>query len=180
MASELPANLWRAGWGSPLGCLLALLLCSCAGYKLGPTGGFRAGEKSIQINPVANATVEPRLGSAVSHALRKTFQRDGTFRLDTRGTGDIVVNTKITHYYRVAVAYRHTDTLTAYDYDVNILAKVVATDRHTGRQILDKEVRGHTLIRVGTDMVSSERQALPLLADNLAQTICSLLADGEW
>jgi hypothetical protein len=37
-----------------------------------------------------------------------------------------------------------------------------------------------TLIRVGSDLTSAERQALPLLAADLARNITALLADGTW
>ena len=45
---------------------VALLSNGCAGYRLGPTNGLAAGEKSIQIIPFANQTMEPRLGDAVT------------------------------------------------------------------------------------------------------------------
>ena len=46
----------------------ALIPClfGCAGYRLGPTGGFAAGEKSIQVMPFSNQTLEPRLTDAVT------------------------------------------------------------------------------------------------------------------
>ena len=47
-----------------------LVLSGCAGYKLGPTNNLAAGEKSVQITPFANQTLEPRLGDAVTGALK--------------------------------------------------------------------------------------------------------------
>jgi hypothetical protein len=152
----------------------------CAGYKLGPTGDVRAGDRSVQVNPVANTSMEPRLGVAVNHALRKELQRDGTFRLNTHGDGDILVNVEIVRYHRRGIAFQSKDTITAEDYELTMDAKVVATERRSGREILNKEVRGRTTIRVGSDLVSVERQALPLLADDLARHIRVLLSDGDW
>ena len=169
--------------GSAFAFLLACVLvfaCGCAGYKLGPTNGLRAGEKSIQINPVVNSTMEPRLGAAVSHALRQEIQRDGTFRLSTRGDGDVVVNAEISHFDRRPMSFQPQDTLSAQDYELNIYAKVVATDRHSGKELVNKQVRGRLMIRIGSDLVSAERQNLPLLAENLARNISSLLVDGDW
>lgn len=162
-----------------------LLAGGCAGYKLGPTGGVVAGYKSVQVNPVVNSTMQPRLGTAVTQALRKELQRDGTFRLNTSGDGDVVVNTELIRFDRRELAFQPRDTLTAQDYELNVYAHVVATDRTTGKEILNREVRGRTTIRVGTDLVhadlaSTERQARPLLADDLARQIASLLVDGEW
>ena len=172
---------WRSACGTAvlLACV-ALGWSGCAGYQLGPTNGLRAGEKSIQINPVVNATMEPRLGPAVSQALRQELQRDGTFRLSTRGDGDVVVNTEIVRYTRREMAFQPGDTLSAQDYELTIYAKVVATDRHTGQELTNKETRGRLMIRIGTDLVSAERQNLPLLAENLARNIALLLVGGDW
>ena len=159
---------------------LALAAGGCAGYKLGPTNGLRAGEKSIQINPIVNSTLEPRLGEELSHAVRKKIQHDGTYRLDTGGTGDVIVSVDITKYHRSYLALQRRDTLTARDYELIITATVVAMDRVTGREILRREVRGKTTAQVGSDLVSLERQARPLLTENLAQNITDLLVDGEW
>ena len=180
----------RGSWGIPrsghaalAACLVggaALLMAGCAGYKLGPTNEMRASGKSIQINPVVNSTMEPRLGSVFTQALRKELQRDGTYRLNTRGDGDIVVHTEIVRYSRREMAFQRQDTLTAQDYELNAFARVVATERVTGRRILDKEVRGRLIIRIGQDLVSAERQSMPLLAETLARSVSSLLVDGEW
>ena len=56
-----------------------------------PVNGAVAGEKSIEIVPFNNQTLQPRLGDAVTQALRERMQTDGTYRLATREPGDIVV-----------------------------------------------------------------------------------------
>ena len=38
----------------------------------------------------------------------------------------------------------------------------------------------YTLVRVGSDLSSAERQAIPLLADDLAKNVTELLVDGTW
>jgi hypothetical protein len=159
---------------------LAVLGAGCAGYQLGPTGGQEAGARSVQINPVQNATLQPGLGPSLSQALRKQVQRDGTFILDTKGGGDVVVNCEVVDYRRRGIAYQPNDTLTAADYELMAEVRVVATDRRNGREILNKQVRGRTTIRIGTDQTSAERQAMPILAENLAYNITVLLVDGEW
>ena len=163
-----------------LALVLLLVGAGCAGYKLGPTGEQRAGEKSIQVNPVVNATLEPQLGPAVNHALRKEIQQDGTFRLATHGDGDIALNLELVRYHRRGIAYDPNNTITATDYELILEARVLATDRRSGREMLNKEVRSRTTIRIGPDLTSTERQARPLLAGALAGNIVSLLANGEW
>ena len=156
------------------------LHAGCAGYHLGPVNGAVASAKSIEIFPFNNQTLQPRLGDAVTQALRERLQTDGTYHLDTRGGGDVVVTGVITRYQRIGVVYLNTDVTTAQSYRVNITAHVVARERSTGKVLLDKDVTGYTLVTVGTDLASAERQATPLLAEDLAQNISELITEGAW
>jgi hypothetical protein len=161
-------------------CLVAADFTGCAGYKLGPTNGVAAGAKSIQLRPFSNQTMEPRLGDAVATALRRDMQRDGTYRVATHGSPDIIVTGVLTRYDRHELSFLPNDILTVSDFRVNLKARVTARDVHSGKVLLDQEVTGYTLVRVGADLTSAERQALPLLADDLAKNITSLLVDGSW
>jgi hypothetical protein len=158
------------------------LLCfaGCAGYHVGPSSGVAAGSRSIQVNFFKNRTLEPRLVEALGSALRKNLQQDGTYRLSTRGESDLVLDGVITDYNRSALTFQPNDILTVRDYVVRLTAKITARERGTGRVLLDREVTGRTTIRVGADEASAERQALPLLADDLAKNATSLLVDGTW
>jgi hypothetical protein len=160
--------------------LIAACLTGCAGYRLGPVNGQPAGARSAQINPIANQTVEPRLGEAVTAALRKQVQRDGTYRLATHGDGDIIVTGVVTHYQRKELSFLADDVLTVKDYRVSLTAQISARERTSGRVLLDQPVSGQTVLRVGTDLASSERQTLPLLAEDLARNVIALLAEGRW
>jgi len=139
-----------------------------------------AGAKSVQVVPFVNQTMQPRLGDPVTGALRKEIQRDGTFRLATHDAGDIVVSGVITDYLRRASSFEPTDVTTPRDYRVQLTAHVIARERATGKVLLDKSVIGHTLMRTASDLTSADRQALPLLATDLARQVTQLLADGSW
>lgn len=159
---------------------LALSLAGCAGYHLGPVNGEIAGDKSIEILPFNNQTLQPRLGDAVTQALRERLQTDGTYRVATRGDGDIVVTGVITRYRRRGLSYLNNDVTTADNYRVNVTVHVIARERATGKVLLDKNVTGYTLVHVGTDLADAERQASPLLAEDLARSITELLTEGPW
>jgi hypothetical protein len=159
---------------------LALSLCGCAGYRLGPTNGMAAREKSVQVNTFSNTTLQPRLGDALIQQMRKQLQRDGTFRLATHGDGDIIISGVITRYDRFELSFSSQDVLTGRDYRLLMTAQVTATERGSGKVIFDQPVSGNTLIRIGSDLTSAERQALPLLAEDLARRVTALLADGTW
>ena len=160
--------------------VLALGLAGCAGYRVGPTNGLAAGEKSVQVNFFQNKTFEPRLVEAVNSALRKNLQKDGTYRLNTRDEGDIIITGEIVRFNRSPLSFQAADIITVRDYTLSLTAKIVATDRASGKIILQREVSGRTTIRAGTDLSSAERQAVPLLADDLAKNATAILADGTW
>jgi len=169
--------MWR-NW-----CLIILcgaLGAGCAGYRLGPTNGQVAGAKSMQVSLFRNETFEPRLSDAVGTALRRRLQQDGTYRLSTRGEADIIVTGVITKYQRMGVSFQPQDVITPSDFQITMTAKVTATERNTGRVVLNRDVGGRTTIRIGPDLASAERQAVPMLADDLARNITGLLVDGTW
>ncbi len=160
--------------------LWALVLAGCAGYQLGPTGGQVSGARSIQINSFVNHTIEPRLTDALTHALRQQIQQDGTFKLNTRDEGDIIVAGSITKFDRQSISVRTRDALTPRDYRITITARLIARERATGKVLLDREISGHTDVRAGADLFSAERQGIPLAAEFLAASATSLLTDGSW
>jgi Lipopolysaccharide-assembly len=167
------SSLWLLG-------LVLLFLTGCAGYRLGPTNGLAPREQSVQVVPFVNQTLEPRLGDAVTTQVRKELQKDGTYALATHDDGDILLTGVIVRYNRHELSFVPADILTVRDYRLSLTAQVTARERSSGKVLLDQAVTGYTLIRVGPDLVSTERQALPLLAQDLARSVTSLLADGKW
>jgi hypothetical protein len=155
-------------------------LCGCAGYRVGPSNAQEAGARSIQITPFLNHTLEAGMADELTSSLRKSIQRDGTYRLATRGDADLVVTGVINTYQRRELSLSRNDARTVQDYQVLLTAHVTATEAGTGRVLLDRPVSAGALLRVGDDFVSSERQAMPMLARDLARQITSLLADGDW
>jgi hypothetical protein len=160
--------------------LVTLGGAGCAGYKLGPTNGLAAGARSVQINPFTNQTLEPRLGDEVTAQLRKQVQQDGTYQLASHNDGNIVVSGSVVGYHRHEISLSPSDTLTVRDYRLELRAQVTAHDRISGKVMLNQPVTGYTLIRVTTDLTSTERQAMPLLAADFAKNVTALLADGAW
>jgi len=159
---------------------LALAGLSGCAYRLGPTNGERSGMRSVQVQPFENRTIEPRLVEAVSFALRRQLQQDGTYRLNTHNEGDIVVTGAIVHYDRQSLSFQSRDALTPRDYRLRITAHVTARERLSGKVLLDRNVTGYSDIRIGADLASAERQALPLVAADLARNTTALLVDGSW
>ncbi len=160
--------------------LLALAWSGCAGYRLGPTNGVAAGEKSVQVMPFSNQTLEPRLGEAVTAQMRMELQRDGTYRLATHNDGDIILSGVVISYLRLPLSFQPSDALTVTDYSVKLTALVTARERATGKVLFNQRVTGSTLVIVGSNLTSAERQAQPLLAADFAKNATALLVDGTW
>jgi hypothetical protein len=175
-----PAAQTGKAWSLAFLSALLLLSAGCAGYRLGPTNGLYAGEKSIQITPFINQTLEPRLTDAVTSQMRKQLQRDGTYRVATHDDGDVVLSGALTRFQRIEVTFARNDILTVKDYRLSLTAQVSLRERSTGRVVLEQPVTGYTLMRVGSDLASAERQAMPLLAGDLARNVTALLVDGKW
>jgi hypothetical protein len=160
--------------------LLALAAAGCAGYKLGPTNGMTAGSRTVKIQPFVNRTQEPRISALLSTSLRKQLQQDGTFRLETSGSPDILLSGEILKFIRSGLSYQTNDVLTPQEYTLQIQARVVAVNINTGRTLMNRLVMGTTYLRIENDEYSDERQAIPILTDTLARNAVSLLVDGEW
>lgn len=160
--------------------LAAAALAGCAGYKLGPTNGLPAGSRSIQVRPFANKTREPRVTEYLSISMRKQLQQDGTYRLEASTRPDILVTGEIIRFVRTGLSYQTNDVLTPQEYTLALVARVVAVDLNSGKTNLNQEVFGRTYMRIGNDQSSAERQAIPLLTDDLARNAVSFLVDGTW
>jgi len=161
-------------------CLVAVVLSGCASYRLGSVNGDLAGEKTVEVLPFNNQTLQPRLGDAVTQALRERLQTDATYRLATREPGDLVVSGVIRSYDREGMGYLNQDSSTTQNFRVGVTMHVVIRERASGKLLVDRDVKGHTLVNVGPDFASSERQSAPLLAADLAQNIVELLTEGAW
>ena len=172
---QLPRN-----FRPPAALILLLALSGCAGYRLGPTTGIAARYRTLCVMPFANETLEPRLPEAVQSALLHTLQQEGTYRVTRRDEADVVVTGRIVEYERGGIAYDPNDVRTITDFRVVLRAEVTATETATGRRLLEETVAGRTTVRLGADQPSAERQALPLVAENLSRNITSRLVDGDW
>jgi hypothetical protein len=159
--------------------LVCVALPGCA-YRLGPTNGEHAGTRSVQIRPFENKTVVPQLSEPITHALRREMLRDGTYRVDTSGDCDILVSGTIVNYDRRTIALQPKDALSPRDYRLVITAQVIARERVTGKVLLDRKVQGYSDIRIGSDEASAEREAMPLVAEDLARNATALIVDGTW
>ena len=165
--------------GASLLLATAGLVGGCA-YQLGPSSGAEPGARSIAILPFENETLEPRVTEPMATALRAQFQQEGTFHVARQSDADIILSGTVVDIHRVEESFQTRDVRVLRDYRLEITAQVTAIERGSGRKLLDERVEGHTTMRVQSDLASAERQAMPLLAANLARNIVSRMVDGSW
>lgn len=86
----------------------------------------------------------------------------------------------ITKFERNAMSFQPNDVLTVRDYGLTIIAHITARDRLTGKLLMNRDVVGRTTIRAGADLANAERQAVPMMAEDLARRTTTLLVNGLW
>ena len=87
---------------------------------------------------------------------------------------------RLLRFEREYLSFQPGDVVTPRDYRLALFTHVIAKERLSGKVIMERDVRGHSTIRVGADLTSAERQAVPLVAEDLARNITALLVDGTW
>lgn len=160
--------------------VVAGAVAGCLGYRVGPTGGAVAGEKSIHVELFRNETDVPRLTAAVATSVRRALQQDGTFRLGNKESADVRLDGVIRSFTLNGLSYRRGDILTVRDYRAEIGVEVTAVEPHTGRTNLHRVLTGRTTLRFEDDLGNAIQQAMPRMADDVARKITFHLVDGDW
>lgn len=161
-----------------LSAVLILLLTGCAGYRLGST--LSAEYRSVAVPMFRNKTYKPQLEAQVTNGIIKRFQSDGTLRVESAASADVVLTGTIIGYHRNQLRSRAAETGTPREYRVSIEAKIEARERVTGKVVLaPTTVNGSADTFIGNDLQSAEEQVLPLIAEDLARQVVTLLAE-KW
>ncbi|MEE2947276.1 MAG: LPS assembly lipoprotein LptE [Verrucomicrobiota bacterium] len=158
-----------------------MTVVGCAtSYRLGPVNPAISADQAVEVGLFHNTTRLPGLAESINAFIRRELQRDGTFTLATDDEGDVLLTGSIDTYRRSPVSFQPRDTLSVRDFEVELVTRVRAAEKATGQVLIDRELTGRTTVRLGGDLASAERQALPLLANDLAKQTVALLAEGGW
>lgn len=181
--------------------LLALVSFSgCAGYQLGPVkpSVYKDIER-IHVPTFENMTLEPRVATIVTNAVIKELQKDGTYQVSTNASADAVLRGKIRRIERRQLRAAQNDTLRTTEMSLFIVIEWGLYDPATGEKLAYSEARlgdqtvrdtasrlrhrpgrvvGQTIQFVDPNFQLSERNAIPIAAEDGAQTLVSQLTDG--
>jgi len=158
-------------------CLLsAVLLSGCAGYKLGPV--HKNAYSSVAVPMFKNHTFTPQLEAQITNAIIKRFHTDGSLAVRSVDDADVIVRGEIVGYDRRTIRGQRLDTTVPSELRLAIQVRIEAYDRVTGAAIVPPTViTGNAEAFIGTDQQTTELQALPLIADDLAKKSVSLIAE---
>jgi hypothetical protein len=162
-----------------LAALVCLFLGGCLGYHIGPAKPYYLRDvHSIAIPTFENNTLIPRIEVLVTDTVIKQFQQDGTFQITSNENADAILKAEISRITRSPARSVRGNVLATSEFTLvmRLTYKLVGRD---GKPIAPPgEVTGGTSFFVGTDVVTDERQALPLAAEELATHLVAQLSEG--
>jgi hypothetical protein len=187
-------------------CLLALLISTaifsngCAGYRLGSVKPSVYSEiNNIHVPTFENATLEPRVDVMTTNAVIKNLQADGTYQITGIDNADAVLRGKITRIERRQLRSARKDTLKTREMLIFMIVEWSLHDPLTGDKLEYREekdiddnarddstslkirpgrVIGQTQIFLDPNFQLSERNAMPLAAQDAAKVLAGQLTEG--
>ena len=157
----------------------ALCLSGCLGYRIGPVKpNYLADVHTIAVPVFKNETLLPRIEVLVTDSVIKQFQQDGTFKIGNGDNADATWKADIARITRSPARSVRGNVLATTEFNLAMRVKYHLVGRDGKTIGPPGEAQGTTSFFVGTDVVTDERQALPLAAEELATRLVSQLSEG--
>ncbi len=167
---------WRRLPGALLGLTL-LALTGCAHYHLGTPA--RPGFTTLYVAPVDSRVLLPQARAIVATAVREALLKDGRVTLTASPeAAEATLRITLVAYGRTVMASNSADTGLAREFALNLRATCTLTDNRTGRPLFaGREITATRSAYVDSGQLQVEYQALPLLADTLADQVAHAVLD---
>jgi hypothetical protein len=164
---------------STLAVLGCLCLSGCLGYHVGPVKpAYLHDVRTIAVPTFVNRTLHPRIEVLVTGTVIKQFQQDGTFQIAGNENADAILRGEIVEISRAPARSVRGNVLATTEFSLAMRVKYQLVGRD-GRPLGAQGVAvGTTSFFVGADVVTDERQALPLATEQLAAQLVSQLSEG--
>jgi Lipopolysaccharide-assembly len=158
--------------------LAASCLSGCLGYQIGPVKPYYLRDvHSIAVPTFTNQTLLPRIEVLVTDTVIKQLQQDGTFEVTNEEKADAILKGEITNVQRAPARPVRGNVLATAEFALTIYLKYTLVNR-SGSQLAVNQTYGSTTFFVGTDVITDERQALPLATGQLATNLVAQLSEG--
>lgn len=162
-----------------LAAVVCLCLSGCLGYHIGPVKPYYLHDiHTIAVPTFKNETLIPRIEALVTGTVIKQFQQDGTYRIASEGNADAVLKAEITRISRSPARSVRGNVLATTEFNLSMRVHYRLVGRDGQALGPPGEAVGTTSFFVGTDVVTDERQALPLATEELATRLVSQLSEG--
>ena len=162
---------------------LLTLLCSCASYKMGstPKGAGLEDVRIFYVPTAVNETDETAVPGPVTNAILQEIDRDGTFRHARKDEADAILEVTVKKIERSAIQQSVEQYLTTLQYQLTLTLEYRVYSMKDKKEVIGKStISGYTTFFVQGDQTESQRQALPLAAQNAAQNLVTALSSRGW
>jgi hypothetical protein len=168
-----------------LAAFIALFLCGCAGYTVGPIKPTPMKDvRRIVVRNWKNDTLEPRVESMIATMIIKQIQQDGTYEVTDEGRADAVLDGTLLTIDRRPVRSLRGNILQTREYQLTLRGRYVLTEKSTGKILDQRNIAGVTSFFVtgqnllAADSNQDERQALPYAIEDMATRLTSTISEG--
>ena len=159
--------------------VLAFCLAGCLGYTIGPVKpNYLSQVQTIAVPTFKNETLVPRIEVLVTDTVIKQFQQDGTFKIGNESNADAVLKGEIARISRSPARSLSGNVLSTTEFNLVMRLRYRLVGRDGKTIGSPGEVQGTTSFFRGNDVVTEERQALPLASEELATHLVTQLSEG--
>jgi hypothetical protein len=160
--------------------ILVACFTGCAGYHIGSVKPYYLRD----IHPIAvptfkNNTLEPRIEVLITDTVIKQFQQDGTYRIVGDDEADAILKAEIVGISRTPARFVSGNVLATEEFNLTLRVRYSLINR-ADKAVLAQPatVSGTSSFFVSSDIVTDERQALPLATEDVATHLVSALSEG--
>jgi hypothetical protein len=158
---------------------LSFCLSGCLGYHIGPVKpNYLNKVHTIAVPIFKNETLVPRVEALVTGTVIKQFQQDGTFRIGDEQNADAILKAEISRISRSPARSVRGNVLATTEFNLSMRVRYRLVGRDGKTIGPPGEAVGTTNFFVGNDIVTDERQAMPLATEELATQLVSQLSEG--
>lgn len=146
-----------------------------------PKAGGLQDIRVLYVPTAVNETDETAVPGPVTNAILQEIDRDGTFRHARKDEADAILEVTVRKIERSPIQQSVEQYLTTLQYQLTITLDYRVYSMKDKKEVIPKAtISGYTTFFVQGDQTESQRQALPLAAQNVAQNLVSALANRGW
>ena len=146
-----------------------------------PKGSGLANIRVLYVPTVQNETDDTGVPGTVTNAILQEIDRDGTYRHARKDESDAILEVTVKRVERTAIRQSTAQFLTTLQFQLLLTLEYRLYDYKEKKEIFPKaSINGTTTYFIQGDQTESQRQALPLAAQNAAQNLVTALANRGW